>query len=288
MDQSYVICMDTGADIPWHTAQRNQLTVAHLRYTMNDSSYIYDLGRETDLSSLYFSMRNGTRVVTEPVAVEELMELWNPILASGRDILYLGISAALSNSFHNARRAREHLIHLYPMRRIVLVDTRSCSVAQGMLSYEAAAMRGENKPLDDTAAWVVENRAYLHGLLLVDSLKGVREAGLLRAGALRELLNRQTLLRLGLAGDVELCGSFKTEESAIAAMADYAAQEGFVLKEQTVSITHTDAAQRAAALKEALQTQAGCVDVSILPMGPIVGAHVGAGAVGVAFFGRSR
>ena len=288
MDQSYVICMDTGADIPWHTAQRNQLAVAHLQYTMNDASYIYDLGRETDLPSLYFSMRNGTQVTTEPVSVEELMTQWNSILASGRDILYLGLSAALSGTLRNAQRAREQMRLLYPMRRIVLVDTRACSVAQGMLLFEAAAMRGENRSLDDTAAWVVENRSYIHGLLLVESLRGIRGAGLVRAGALQELMGRRALLRLGVHGEAELCGGFKTKESAIVRMAEYAAQYGFALNTQTVTVTHADAPKLAAELKEALQTGAGCAEVSILPMGPIIGAHAGPGAVGAAFFGTKR
>ncbi|MDL2234733.1 DegV family EDD domain-containing protein [Christensenellaceae bacterium OttesenSCG-928-L17] len=288
MGQSYAICMDTGADIPWRTVQLHQLLVAHLHYTIHDVSHTYDLGREADLASLYFSMRNGTAIATAPVRVEEFCALWEPMLALGRDILYLAVSAQLSETFQNAQQARKEMLTRYPVRRIVLVDTQACSIAQGMLLYEAAQMQKEGQTLDHVADWVVQNRAYVHFLLLPVSLRGLREAGFVRGGAIKELLSRRMAVRLNEKGHIERDGGFSNTGDALDAMVDYAAHHGYALGTQTVSVVHTDEAELAADLRQKLFKETGCADVAVLPMNPFAGCHVLPGAVGLAFFGSRR
>lgn len=286
--QAYIICTDTGADIPWRTAHQQQIEIAHLHYTMNDTAYIYDLGRETNLSAFYFALRNGAAVGTIPVQPEAFVAQWTPILAAGMDVLYLSISARLSKSFLAAKNAREQMQQQYPMRRIVLVDTAACSIAQGMLAFEVAYMRKEGATIDETAGWVVENRAYLHMALLPEERKPLRDAGYFTGGAVGELLGRRSVLYMDANDTLQEAGRYKTQAEALLGMAAYVKQAGYALEQQVVSIAHADAPQVAATLSEVLAQETGCLRTSILPMGPIAGCYAGPGAVGVAFFGEKR
>lgn len=285
---AYAIFTDTGADMPWGTARQQQVEIAHLHYKMNDAAYTYDLGRETDLTAFYFAMRNGTAVGTIPVLPEAFCALWEPHLMEGRDVLMLSISRHLSRTFLAAQHAREELLARYPERRVVVVDTLCCAVAQGMLVFEASHMRREGKGMDAVAAWVVENRQYVNALLLPANLKWLRESGLYEGGAMGELMGRRTLLRMDAAGGLVTEAKSKNEEEALFAIAGSIQRMGYALNSQIVGITHADAPELAAQLRDILCTQAGCSDATILPMGPITGCYAGPGAVGVAFFGSRR
>ncbi|MDL2258707.1 DegV family protein [Eubacteriales bacterium OttesenSCG-928-K08] len=288
LEHSYAICTDTGADIPWRTAQVQQLEIAHLHYTMDDAAYIYDLGRETDLTAFYYAMRNSVQVKTIPVLPEAFCSMWNPVLVSGRDVLYLSLSGAMSSSFQSAQVAREQMRLLHPERRIILVDTCSCSLAQGMLVFEAAQMRAENRTIDDVAGWVVENRKYTHGLLFPEERDGLRAAGLYSGNAINELLGRQTLFSLGANGGLNQAGHFKTRQEALRGVLDYVRSVGYALENQVVGVVHADVPEKAEKLCWLLKKHAGCTQTMIMPMGPIIGAYARPGALGVAFFGSRR
>ena len=287
-ENTFVICTDTGADMPWGTAKQQQVEIAHLHYKMNGAAYAYDLGRETDLSAFYFAMRNGAEVGTIPVLPEAFRALWEPQLIQGRDVLAICISRHLSKTFLAAQHAREELIARYPLRRIIVADSSCCAVAQGMLVFEAAYMRREGKSLNEVASWVVNNRIYVNGLLLPADLKWLRESGMYQGGAMGELLGRKTVLRMDAAGRPVIDGRAKDDSEALNCMAESVRRMGYALNNQIVAVTHADAPDLAAQLKEILCTQVGCADATILPMGPITGCYAGPGAVGVAFFGSPR
>lgn len=285
MQTTYVLCTDTGADIPWRMVQQQRIEIAHLHYTLNDAAFIYDLGRETDLAAFYYAMRNGSSVETIPVLPETFCALWNPALANGQDVLYISLSSRLSKTFLAAKSAREQMLELYKGRRIVLIDTHCCSIAQGMLVFEAAQMRRENMSLDEVAGWIVENRRYVHGLLLPHSTQTLKEFGLYAGGS---LFPKPTVLRLGAEGMLETEAKCKDVEEALYAMAEYVREKGYALKNQVVGITHTDAPELAGQMKDILAAETDCVETAILPMGPITGAYVGPDSIGLAFFGSRR
>lgn len=286
--QPFVICTDSAADLPWLTAIAQKVEIAHLHYSMNDTVSSYTPGRETDLSAFYFALRNNTQAETISVLPEAYKAMFEPHLIANRDILLLSLSRYVSKSFVAAQHAREELLSRYPSRRIVLLDTLCAGVAQGLLVNEAALMRQEGEELDHVANWVLENRAYINGLLLPASLTRLREAGFFRGGAMGELLGRRLLLSMDGAGCFRQAASCKDDEDALHAFVHHVQQMGYALNRQVVAITHTDQPDLAARLREALIGEIGCDDAAILPMGPIAGSYVGPDAVGVAFYGRAR
>ena len=64
-------------------------------------------------------------------------ETFAPHLKAGKDILYLCFSSALSSSYENAQFTRDRLMARYPGRRIVVVDSRSAAVGEGMILLAA-------------------------------------------------------------------------------------------------------------------------------------------------------
>ncbi|MDR1619089.1 MAG: DegV family EDD domain-containing protein [Clostridiales bacterium] len=284
---AFAIITDTCADLPWLAALTQNVELARHTCMVGEAAYTYNPGSENDISAVYRAMREGIAVETLPADEKALMDTFEPHLAAGRDVLMLTVSRYLSDTFRHAMAAREALLPRYAARRIVLVDTLCAAMAQGMLVHETLEMRNDGKTLDDIADWVLRNRSFMNALLFPASLKWLREGGRFAGGAMGDLLGQRALLSMDACGSMRLFGRHKTAADGLAAMALAVKELGFALNRQVVGITHTQAPALAAELRAYLIKEIGC-DAAILPMGPIVGRHVGPDAVGVAFFGIER
>ena len=83
-------------------------------------------------------MRNGKVIQTSLVNTGQFVQIMEPLLKEGKDILYIGFSSALSGTYQSAVTAAELLKEDYPERRIVTVDSLSASLGQGLLVWYAA------------------------------------------------------------------------------------------------------------------------------------------------------
>lgn len=284
---SYSIVTDTASDLPYQTIDKAGILIADLHYSVQGGAMTtFDMGRRESLTSFYTAMRNGQEVSTIPVLPEAFMRLWEPSLVAGEDILCITLSRFISNTFAAAQQARFALLTQYLDRRIVVVDSACSAVAQGMLVYEAAEQRNEGKSMDEVAAWLVQNRRHVNALLLPEDTKWLRAGDIYDGGA--SLLSRKNLLKMDAEGGFYRLAQAKTEEQAMELLCAELRDTGYSLDGQVVSVTHADAAERAAALAELIRNETGCAGTMMLPMSPITGAYAGPGAIGVAYFGNSR
>lgn len=66
-------------------------------------------------------------------------------------MLVLCISTKLSGSMQSALSARELILEDYPDAKICVIDTTLCTVLQGLLVLEAAAMQERGAGFEETA-----------------------------------------------------------------------------------------------------------------------------------------
>ena len=64
-------------------------------YTVNGNERFYDLGRNTDNRAFFDEMRGGASVKTQALNENDYIEYFEPVLASGEDILYVHFSRAM-------------------------------------------------------------------------------------------------------------------------------------------------------------------------------------------------
>ncbi len=292
--QPYTICTDTGADLPLFTPLAQKVGFAQIYCALDDAVFTYQPGLDSDFSAFFSAMRsagagsNAAEATTSPATSQTYLALWEPHLIAGRNVLHLSISRYLSDSFFAAAEARASLLQRYPARRIVLVDTLCSSVAQGMLVREAAIMQKDDATIDEVANWVLDNRSHINGLLLPDNLLWARASGVFRGGMLGMKQGRRLLLEMDAGGNLRQICRCKDEHDAFSAILERMRQVGLALEHQTILITHADAPDLAARLRDFLITELGCDDASIVPMGPVPGCHAGPDAIGIAFYGRNR
>ena len=102
---SYALTCCSTADLTAeHFAARDiQYTCFH--FTMDGVVYPDDLGQSMPFPQFYEAMANGADTSTSQVNISQYLEMFTPILESGRDILHVCLSSGLSGSYNSASSA---------------------------------------------------------------------------------------------------------------------------------------------------------------------------------------
>ena len=95
--------------------------------------------------------RKGVYPRSSLPSVQDYMDAFLPYAKAGIPMLVLCISTKLSGSMQSALSARELILEDYPDAKIRVIDTTLCTVLQGLLVLEAAAMQERGAGFEETA-----------------------------------------------------------------------------------------------------------------------------------------
>lgn len=167
-DLGFMITTDTCCDLPESYIKENGLDLVTLYYNMNGTAY----GKEVELEVKEFYRQSGPVKCRQPMAanLEELQAMFESYLKEGRDILHLAFSSELSSSYNNAAIVARELNEQYTENKVIVIDTLSASLGQGLIVYKAVQLRDEGKTIDETAAWVEENKLHFCHQFTVECL----------------------------------------------------------------------------------------------------------------------
>ena len=136
---SYVIVTDSSADLSAQMAEEAGVQVLPLRFTVEGQTYYnWPDNREMDPGVFYRVLREGEAATTAAVNISQYLDMLEPILQSGTDVLVLSFSSGLSATYQSSVIAVNELKDKFPERKIFTVDTLCASMGQGLLVYLAA------------------------------------------------------------------------------------------------------------------------------------------------------
>lgn len=198
--------------------------------------------------------------------------------SGGDGVVAVHISGALSSTLGAAEYAAGEF-----GGAVRVVDSKSTAMGTGFVALAAADAARSGSDLDSVAAQAESTVRRVHGFIVVHRLDNLRRSGRIGTAAswLGTALSLKPLLRIDENGQLVLAARVRTASKAIAAMVE---QVLSVVGERRarLAVHHIDnpdaAADVAATLAAALP---GCGPAVISDLGPVLGVHVGAGAVGV-------
>ena len=124
--------------------------------------HLDDLYQSVSPSDFYAAIKAGATPTTSQVSVGEFVELWEPIVAAGSDVLHVSLSSGLSGAYGSACLAATQVMEAHPERRVLVVDSLGASSGYGMLVDYLADKRDEGVTLDEAFEWAMENRLRVH------------------------------------------------------------------------------------------------------------------------------
>ena len=97
---TYRIVTDSSANLTDELIDRYQLEILSLVFMVDGKEYLsYVKGETSDLKQFYTMMRDKKNITTSCISPKSCYDIFEPILQSGDDLLYIGFSSGLSNTY---------------------------------------------------------------------------------------------------------------------------------------------------------------------------------------------
>ena len=287
----FIIVTDSCCDLTQEIADQYNLVIVPLTLNFADKSYKNYLdGREIQPKELYSRLSGGELPTTSAVNIGEFEDIFEPIIAQGKDILYIGFSSGLSGTYNSGKTALSMLAEKYPERKLYSVDSLCASLGQGLLVYLAAKQKQDGKNIDEVKAYVEENVPHLCHWFTVNDLFHLQRGGRVSAAVaiVGSVLGIKPVLHVDNEGHLTSVSKARGRKASINALFDKMVQTGIDINNQTVFISHGDCEEDANLLADRIKSELGVKDVIINYVGPVIGAHSGCGTLALFFLGTER
>lgn len=289
--KDYILLTDSSCDLPPAIAEELDIQVLPLKVNLDGREFRNYLDeREIPSGEFYAALRAGGSASTSAVNPSEFVELMTPFLERGLDILYVGFATALSSTCQNGTIAAEELQEKYPERKIYVVDSKCASMGQGLLVYLTALKRREGMDIDAARDFAAATAPRVVHWFTVDDLYFLKRGGRVNAATavVGTLLNIKPVLHVDDGGYLINMAKAKGRKASIKALYDKCAQTGDDIAHQHVFISHGDCLEDAQYLAAMVRDNLHPLDITISPVGPVIGAHSGPGTLALFFLGDVR
>lgn len=281
----FQVITDTSANLPTDLAEEKDILVIPFQYFVNGAKNTCLDTNGFNGELFYQAMREGAEVTTSQINPQQYMDVMQPILERGEDILFVGMSSGISGSFHCAEIAAEELQEQYPQRKIRLVDTLGASLGEGLLALRAVKDKLLGLSIDEVYKKLMELRHRLCNIFTVDDLKYLRKGGRLSnlSFIVGTILHIKPLLKGNEEGKIVAFAKLRGRKKAIEELA--ARYDEFVVNpgEQTIGIAHADCPEDAQRLIELLNRNKPPKEILNVCYEPVTGSHVGPGTLALFF-----
>jgi len=274
------IVTDSTHYLPPELIAANEIKIVSLYVKRGDA-----LERESelldDLGDYYARLGDESDLpTTSQPSVGDFLACYEPLLQAGQEIVSLHLSSAVSGTHDSASQARHELEERGLGGRIEVIDSRTTCGGLGLQVLAAADRARRGAGLAEVADHARSAREGLRIWFSVDTLEFLRRGG--RIGGARAWIGSALKIKpiLSLESEVTPVERVRTAGRAFERMVEYMGTlhgDGA----DVWCVQHIQSPERAQQLVERGREVFGCEPVFVSEVGPVIGAHVGPGMIGV-------
>lgn len=269
---------DSTAYLYEEEVKRYAVTVVPLTVNFPDG-FIYD--GLVDARDFFARVEKSGKVpFTSQPSVGAFVEAYKALIAEGKEVVSIHISARLSGTFESASGAAS----MVDPGKITVVDSTVTSAPMAYLVLAAARWAEEGCSRAEIAARLEQAKKEIGAFFVPHTLDYLKKGGRIGGAQalLGSLLQIKPLLYLR-EGQIEVFDKVRTKRKAMQRMLQQLPREK---KQLEVAAVHFMAPEDAAAIKEAVLEMAPHARVEIRELGPVLSTHCGPGLVGIGFWAR--
>jgi DegV family protein with EDD domain len=221
---------------------------------------------------------------TSQPSIGDFLAVYEPLLAEGNQIVSIHLAGGMSGTVSSAEQAREQLGA--DAQRVEVIDSSTACGGQGLILLAAAAAARAGADLQSVADHARRARSQLKMWFAIDTLEFLRRGG--RIGGAQAWLGSTLRIKpiLTVESEITPIERVRTSRRAFERMVDLLSERAADGADGWM-VQHIQAPDEAAALvargREIFETEPVCVS----EIGPVIGAHVGPGLLGVGAIPRS-
>jgi DegV family protein with EDD domain len=275
------VVTDTTGYLPVEVAEANGIELVSLYVNFGGER----TERESDLhdyDAFYEELRTADELpTTSQPSIGDFIEVYEPLLADGREVVSVHISAGISGTTGAAQQAK-HALERDGRggERVHVLDSSTAAGGLGLVALAAARRAAAGASAEEVLAAARDARAELKMWFAIDTLEFLKRSG--RIGAASAWIGSTLKIKpiLTLEAEITPVERVRTSSRMFERMVDYARQRessganGWVVQ-------HIQAAEPASELAEHCREIFGREPVFFSEVGPVLGAHTGPGMLGV-------
>lgn len=284
---SFVLVTDAVCDLSEDLVKTLGVEVLPMEFTIGDKVYKhYPDCREMSIEDFYKEIRNGAMPTTSQININTFNKSFEPFLKEGMDILYICFTSGLSGTYNTCMIAVSDLMEKYPERKILVLDSTCASLGEGNLVYHVAQKAKQGCSIEEVYKYAEETKNKVSHWFVVDDLEHLKRGGRISSlsATFGKALQIKPLLSVDDDGHLITVSKIRGYLKVFDNLVDRLVRDGENLESQTVFIGHADNLEAAQKLQRMVEPLVG--QAIIVNIGPVIGAHVGAGMLALTFLGK--
>jgi DegV family protein with EDD domain len=275
------IVTDSACDLPPATASEHNIEIVPLTVRIGDTEYV----DRRDLTPDEFWAKSAAikqlpeTAAPSPGAFEQA---FRDAAGKGADaVVCVTLSSGLSATYQSAQLGADAVKDSIPVR---VIDSRSVTIAQGLLAIAGAEAAAAGKSIDEVAAVIEAKIPRMRVFAALDTLENLKKGGRIGAAraALGSMLNIKPLIRVE-NGAVEEAGKQRTRSRSLEQLIELAKQHG-AASAKPLAVMHGNAPD----VDSFVDNLCGALgrsreDILIGDIGSVVGTHTGPRVIGIAY-----
>ena len=270
---------------------REEFGIDYVKMVLNleGKEYLADLDWSNFTPDEFYGlMRQGKRFVTNLVTTCEFEAKFTEYLDKGLDVLYVGVSSALSGSVNNGKLVAEELLVKYPERKIICIDTLRANYGEGLIAMDAAKMANEGMDIEEVAKIIEETKLCYNEYGTVDSLEWLRKAGRVKATAafFGNLFGVKPIICADAKGNNYAYKKVKGRKTSLDEVINAVCENIVNPDETTVFVEHAICLENANYCAEQIKAKINPKEIVVCPLGATTGAAIGPTTIIISFKGK--
>jgi DegV family protein with EDD domain len=271
------IVTDSTAYLPPTCLEQYNISVTPLSVIWGDQ--VYRDGVDIQPGEFYERLKTS-RVMptTSQVTPAAMLDVFQPLLQQGYDVLGIFISSKISGTVQSAMQARDMLDGA--AQRVAIVDSLSTTMAMGWPVLTAARAAHASENLSECQK-VAENACKNSGVLfVVETLEFLRRGG--RIGGAQAMLGTVLNIKPVLEvrdGRIEGVEKIRTKQKAMQHVVNLVTERLSSRTPVRIAVTHANSEADASTMLDSAHKAMNPVETFICPMSPVIGTHAGPGTV---------
>jgi DegV family protein with EDD domain len=269
------IVTDSACDLPAPIVEKHGITIIPLYINQGDNSYLdgVDLTREEFYRRLPAFHPAPT---TATPSTEVFTQAWNKLADAGAQaILSIHLSEKLSATVNAARVAAEQFTRI----PVTVLDSSQLSLGMGFIVEKAAELAALGHKMEDILASLASMMKRTYVFASLKTLEYLRRSGRMNFALARfgEILQIKPLLHMhqGIATALRVRTQSKATNRLMEWLAEYAPYE-------RLAIVHAGVQKEAEEMLQRVKSYLPDGDIPIVQITPVLGTHLGVGALGFA------
>lgn len=257
------------------------IDVVSLSVLVDDEVFIED---QTTNAAFYSKIKTSVNFPkSAQPSLDKVFDAFESAVRAGKAVIGCFISSEMSGTYQTACMVRLQLMETYPEAQIHIIDSRTNCMQLGFAVLAGAKLAQSGADFEAVCQHMEAHEKRSRFIFMPETLEYLKRGGRMGGaaalfGSLLQILPILTVKD----GKTDVLQKVRTKKKAVESMVQIALDDIKRCGLDQVAVHHIEALDEGRALAEKLETLLG-VTVPVVDIGPVIGTHVGPGAIGIAY-----